>query len=329
MAPTAPPDSVTAFAPASVSNLACGFDVLGAALEHPGDRVTAVRSDTAGARVLAVAWPEEVTDPPALPLEPDRNTASVAAAALLRAAGVAADVGVALTIRKGLPLAGGLGGSAASAVAAVVAVDALLGLGASREDLLESALAGEEVAAGARHGDNVAPCLLGGFVLVRSVEAGAPPDVVTLEAPDDLRFVVAHPHVRVATREARDVLPRAVPLADAVRQWANVGALVAALARGDWELLGRSLEDRVAEPVRGPRTPGYDVLKRAALDAGAVGANLSGSGPTVFALCRGDGDAGRVLAALEAALAGELATRGIGGTAWVSPVAAGARVEGG
>lgn len=308
--------TVTAYAPASISNLACGFDVLGLALEAPGDRVTARRVAGPGVRVGTIEG-----DGGALPREPQKNTATVAARALLETVGEEG-VGLELSLVKGLPLSSGLGGSAASAVAAVVAVDRLLGLGLPRPALLEAALRGEAIASGARHADNVAPCLLGGFVLVRSVE---PVDVVPLPAPEELAFALLHPQVEVATRAARGLLPEALPLPTAVAQWANLGAFVAALHQGDWELLGRSMVDRVAEPARRHLVPGYDEVTEAAKGAGAVGANLSGSGPTIYALCRGRQMAEAVARAMAEAFG--LAT-GLRCRSWASGVSAeGARVE--
>lgn len=308
--------TVTAYAPASISNLACGFDVLGLALESPGDRVTARRVDGSGVRVGTIEG-----DGGALPRGPQKNTATVAARALLETVGEA-EVGLELSLAKGLPLSSGLGGSAASAVAAVVAVDRLLGLGLPRPALLEAALRGEAIASGARHADNVAPCLLGGFVLVRSVE---PVDVVSLSFPEELAFALIHPQVEVATRAARGLLPDTLPLSTAVAQWANLGAFVAALHQGDWELLGRSMVDLVAEPARRHLVPGYDAVVRAAKAVGAVGANLSGSGPTIYALCRGRETAGEAARAMAETFRRET---GLSCRGWASGVSAeGARVE--
>jgi homoserine kinase len=217
-----------------------------------------------------------------LPRDAERNTASVAAEALLQSAGV--ERGVELLLTKGMPLASGLGSSAASGVAAVVAVDALLELELPQDKLLAAALEGEKVACGAAHADNAAPSLYGGFILIRSDRR---PEVISLPVPEELTVTVLHPHLEVATREARSILPQEIPLRDAVTQWSNLGSLVAALFRSDWDLLARSLLDVVAEPVRAPLVPGFGAVKAAALEAGALGASLSGSGPSIFALCRG------------------------------------------
>lgn len=283
--------SVTAFAPATVSNVACGFDVLGFALDEPGDEVTAALAP-GGVSIAAIEG-----DGGRLPREAGRNTAGVAVLALLTKLGEPR--GVSLTIRKGLPLSSGLGGSAASAVAAVVAVNALLGAGASQETLIQCALEGERLGAGSSHADNIAPAVCGGFVLVRRA---SPPDIVTLPVPSGLTAVVVHPDLEIETAKARALLGDTVPLADAVRQWANLGAFVHALHTGDFALLSRSLEDTIAEPRRAPLVPGLSLIKRAAAEAGALGSSLSGSGPSLFALCQGDEVAQRVAAAMASAI---------------------------
>ena len=305
--------SVTAFAPATVSNVACGFDVLGFALDAPGDEVTARLTGT-GVRIDTI-----LGDGGRLPRDAAKNTAGVAALALLTTLGERR--GVALTIRKGLPLSSGLGGSAASAAAAVVAVDAVLGSRVPIETLIACALEGERMGAGSAHADNIAPSLCGGLVLVRRPN---PPDVVCLPVPAGLTAVVVHPDLEIETARARALIGDTVRLADAVQQWANLGSLVDGLHRGDFALIGRSLEDTIAEPRRASLVPGLAAIKRAALDAGALGCGLSGSGPSIFALC-----ASRE-AALPVADAMTLAVRAeIGGDVqtYVSPIASqGARV---
>jgi homoserine kinase len=269
-------ESVTAFAPATVSNVACGFDVLGFALETPGDEVTAGFGGDIGVRIDEICG-----DNGRLPRDASKNTAGIAAQSLLERLGQRR--GVTLTIRKGLPLASGLGGSAASAVAAVVAVDALIGAHTAVDRLLECAFEGERRGAGSAHADNIAPSLYGGFVLVR---CPSPPDIVRLPIPNGLTAVVVHPDLEIETSRARALLGDRVPLTDAVRQWANLGALVDALHRSDLDLLSRSLEDTIAEPRRASLVPGLAAIKQAAMAAGALGCSLSGSGPSLFALCR-------------------------------------------
>jgi homoserine kinase len=306
-------DTVTAFAPATVSNVACGFDVLGFALSAPGDEVTARFAD-GGVRI------EDITgDQGRLPRDAAKNTASVAAQALLTVLGERR--GVALTIRKGLPLSSGLGGSAASAVAAVVAVDGLLGARTPLETLMACAFEGERIGAGSAHGDNIGPAVYGGFVLVRVLN---PPDVIRLPVPSGLTAVVVHPDLEIETAKARALLGTTVLLEDAIRQWANLGTLVDALHRSDFAQLSRSLEDTIAEPRRASLVPGFAAIKQAALDSGALGCSLSGSGPSLFALCRDATAAQAVASAMTAAViqhtGGEPQT-------YVSPIAPhGARV---
>jgi homoserine kinase len=306
-------DSVTAFAPATVSNVACGFDVLGFALGAPGDEVTARFAD-GGVRI------DDITgDRGRLPRDAARNTAGIAAQALLTVLGERR--GIALTIRKGLPLSSGLGGSAASAVAAVVAVNGLLGAHTTLETVMACAFEGERIGAGSAHGDNIAPAVYGGFVLVRVPN---PPDVIRLPVPSGLTAVVVHPDLEIETATARALLGTTVPLADAIRQWANLGALVDALHRSDFAQLSRSLEDTIAEPRRAALVPGFAAIKQAAVDSGALGCSLSGSGPSLFALCRDAVDAQAVASAMTAAV-----IEHIGGEphTYVSPIAAhGARV---
>lgn len=266
---------IAAFAPATVSNVACGFDVLGFALDSPGDVVVAEASTAAGVEIADVEG-----DHGRLSRDPAHNTAGAAAVALLERLGAAR--GIRLAVHKGIPLASGVGSSGASAVAAVVAVNELLGRPAPLEVLLECAMKGEIAGCGAAHPDNVAPALYGGFVLTR---ATTPPDVIRLPVPEGLSCAVLHPHLEVETGAARALLGDSVPLSAAVKQWGNVGALVAGLFQNDLPLIGRTLEDHVAEPKRAHLVPGFDAVKQAAYAAGALGCSLSGSGPSVFALC--------------------------------------------
>jgi homoserine kinase len=305
---------IAVFAPATVSNVACGFDVLGFALDEPGDLVVASPWDQPGVTI------EEISgDQGRLPLEPTRNTAGAAALALLDR--LQTTRGVRLSIRKGLPLESGIGSSGASAVAAVVAVNELLGRPVGTDVLLACAMAGEQAGCGAKHPDNVAPALFGGFVLARSID---PPDVVRLPVPDGLACVLLHPHFAVHTGSARALLGDTVPLQAAVRQWANLGAFVAALHTGDLGLLARSLDDHVAEPKRAGLVPGFYAVKQAAVSAGALGCSLSGSGPSMFALTPSIEVAGTVGDAMQRTFA---AHSDAGSDVYVSPVGrAGARV---
>lgn len=305
---------IAAYAPGSVSNVACGFDVLGFALDEPGDIVIAAQKDGPGVTIAGIEG-----DGGRLPTDPARNTAGAAVQALLGR--LETTRGVSLTIHKGLPLASGIGSSGASAVAAVVAVNELLGRPATLELLLACAMAGEQAGCGASHPDNVAPSLYGGFILARSAN---PPDIVRLPVPDGLACAVLHPHVEVQTGAARALLGDQVNLRDAVRQWGNLGALVAALFNGDQALLSRSLEDVIAEPKRASLVPGFHAVKAAALAAGALGCSLSGSGPSVFALASSLEVARHAGEAMQRAFNAE---SGVGADLWVSLVGRqGARV---
>jgi homoserine kinase len=274
--------SVRAFAPGTVANLGPGLDILGLAVTGAGDTVTAERTAGRELRIRSSGHPD-------IPIEPERNTAGIAAARV-RDRAAAGSTGISLEIEKGLPLSGGQGGSAASAVAAAVAVNELLGSPLRREELLEPCLEAEAAVAG-RHADNVAAALFGGVVLIRSLE---PLDVVRLTFPGELLVVLAEPRQSLRTEEARSRLPRSVELSVALAQAARVGALVAALATRDWDLLRRSIEDGVAEPARAPLLPGFVEAKAAALQAGALGCSISGSGPSSFAFAVGDEPAQRI-----------------------------------
>jgi homoserine kinase len=292
---TGDPQSVTAFAPGGVGNIGPGLDILGLALAGRGDTVQAEWSDEPGIHIIDSGHRD-------LPRDATRHTAGLAAAAVIQRAGDkrCRERGIALMVKKQLPLSGGQGGSAASAVAGAVAVNALLGSPLERLDLLSAALDAEERVSG-RHADNIAPALLGGIVLIRSLD---PLDVVELPVPEELWVVVACPDQQMRTADARSVLPDQISRAAAVHQAAQVGAMVAALASSDFALLGRSIDDRIAEPVRMPLLPGFREAKQAALDAGALGSSISGSGPTAFALVQGQEAGERVARAMAAAYGG-------------------------
>ena len=267
--------SVSVFAPATVANVASGFDVLGFAIEEPGDLVLVRRVPGELVRLVAVEG-----DGGRLPREPERNTATVAISGLLEKLG--RPFGVEVELHKRMPLASGLGSSAASAVAGVVAANILAGEPLDRRELLPFVMEAERVACGSAHADNVAPALLGGFVLIRSYD---PLDVVRLPVPPSLCAAIVHPHIEVKTEDARKILKRDIRLSRAVEQWGNLAGLVASLYEGDLALLSRCLKDVVAEPVRSLLIPGFPSVKQAALEAGALGCSISGSGPSLFALC--------------------------------------------
>ena len=307
--------SVTAYAPATVGNVICGFDVFGLALEAPGDRVTVRRrAGEPGLRIARIGG-----DGGRIPTDPALNSASVAVASVLRQAD--RRDGLVIEIDKGLPLSGGMGGSAASAAAAAVAANHLLETALTPEELLRAAVAGERAAAGGAHLDNVAPALTGGLLLVRPSGRRT---VVPLPVPEELTVALLHPWVELRTAEGRSAMGDAVPLADAVAQWGNTAALVHALHTADWELLADALQDRVAEPHRRGFIPAFESVRRAALAEGAVGCGISGAGPSIVAFCRGEEAAGRVG---EAMLSAFRAKAGPEATLYRSPVArSGARI---
>ncbi len=283
-------DERKVFAPATVANLGPGFDVLGLALERPGDTVVVRRADKPGVRIAKIEG-----DGGVLPLEATKNTASIAAAEVLRR--TETEAGVELDVIKGMPLGSGLGSSAASAAAAAVGVNALLGDPLEPLELVACCVEAETAVSG-RHADNVAPSVLGGLVLVRTVD---PLDVRRLPVPDDLFVVVATPVFELSTRRAREVLPGTVPIGTLVKNSANLAALIHALHSNDLELLGRALVDEVVTPARSPLIPGCDRVLEAARKAGALASSISGAGPSVFAMCASNERTETVAAAMIAA----------------------------
>ncbi|MBX2965526.1 MAG: homoserine kinase [Cyclobacteriaceae bacterium] len=267
---------VKAFAPASVANVACGFDVFGFALEQPGDVVEILLNDTGEITI------KEITgDQGLLPRHVDENTCSVAMRQFLKSLNLS--TGVEISLHKQLPLGSGMGSSAASAVAALVAINHAVQNPLTRKQLLPFAVEAERIACGTAHADNVAPSLLGGFVLIRDK---ATLDIISIPVPEELHAVVVHPHIEIRTSDARQAMKKMISIDDAIKQWGNAAALIAGMMKSDYELIGRSLEDVVAEPVRSIFIPGYQQVKQAALQAGALGCSISGSGPSLFALCK-------------------------------------------
>jgi homoserine kinase len=280
------------FAPATIANIGPGFDVLGLALSSPGDTLDAELSSGRGVEIVEVTG-----DGGRLSRDPTKNVAGRAAADVLRRAG--SSRGLRLWLHKQMPLASGLGSSGASSAAGAVAANEILGRPLSPRDVVLSAMEGECAASGTPHADNVAPSVMGGFVLVRSYE---PFEVVPLPVPDGLRVAVVHPHCHVSTAEARRLVNEHTYGLDViVPNIGSVAALIAALYRGDLPLLGRSIDDRIIEPLRATLIPGFTAVKTAALDAGALGCSIAGSGPSVFAFADEDGAAQRIGAAMQAA----------------------------
>lgn len=267
-------DQVQVFAPATAANLVCGFDILGLALEQPGDEVMMKRSDKPGVRLLKITG-----DDGRLPLDPSKNTVSACVQMLLKHLG-REDIGVEIELHKQMPIGSGLGSSAASTVAGLYAVNLLLGEPLSKRELLPFAIKGEELACGHGHADNVAPSLFGGITLIKSYE---PLDVISLPIPKDLYCSVVFPHVDVPTRAARQMIRSKVDLKDAVIQWGNIAGLVSGIFMNDHALIGRSMKDVLIEPTRAILIPEFYEMREQAMASGALGFGISGSGPSVFA----------------------------------------------
>jgi homoserine kinase len=266
---------ITIHAPATVANLVCGFDVLGLCLEEPYDIMNVRLLDK---RQVII----RTTDNFPLPSDPSQNTAGAPLLEML--AVLKEDVGFEVVITKQIKPGSGIGSSAASAAGAVVAANELLGNKFSKEELVRFAMFGEKVASGVKHADNIAPCIYGGVTLIRSI---FPLDVIPIESPD-LYVSVLHPQIEVRTSDAREILRKEVLLKDAIRQWGNIGGLVAGLMKNDYDLIGRSLEDVIIEPVRSILIPGFDLIKSECREAGAIGGGISGSGPSIFMLSRNE-----------------------------------------
>ncbi|MDA9233165.1 homoserine kinase [Flavobacteriaceae bacterium] len=267
--------SIRVFCPGTIANVSCGFDVLGLSLAGVGEYMTVTQTPTKGITISEITGQD-------LPLETAKNVAGVAGLALLEALG--SEAGFDIKIEKKIKAGSGIGSSAASSAGAVWAINHLLGNPYTTIELIPFAMEGERLASGVAHADNVAPALLGGFTLVRSTD---PLDVVSLPSPRELYATVIHPQIEIKTADSRRILKSSLSLKDAITQWGNVGGLVAGLYREDYELIGRSLQDVVIEPVRSILIPGFDEIKAAALNAGALGCGISGSGPSVFALSKG------------------------------------------
>jgi homoserine kinase len=304
----------TAFAPASVGNVAIGFDIMGFSVDALGDRVTVSVRDSPGVEILATRGVSGE-----LPREPRDNTAGRALLALLEA--LRPGFGFSIEIDKGIPLGSGLGGSAASAVGAVVAANALLPQPAGPLELLKFALAGEAVASGGRHADNIAASLFGGLVLTVGIDH---PRVKQIPVPAGIRAVIVHPHMFLATARARAILRRSVELSDFVWQTANLAGFISGCYTSDLDMIRASLEDVVIEPQRAALIPGFHDVRRGAMEAGALGCSISGAGPTMFALST-DATAAAVLAAMRR----EFARQSLATDEWVVEMRpTGARVIG-
>lgn len=283
-------NEVSVFAPASVGNAIVGFDMMGLAIYHPGDEIIARRSDHVGLRITSITGDEG-----RLPWAPEKNTAGLAALSLLKHLGETG-IGIELEIHKRMPFGSGLGSSAASAVGGAYAVNLLLNSPLSKQQLLPFAMEGEQLASGSFHADNVAPSLLGGIILIRS---NADLDVHSLPVPDELHVAVVYPHVEILTKTARGILKPEAPLKLYIEQSGNLGGFITGLFRSDYELIGRSLRDVIIEPQRAQLIPHFYQVQDAAFIAGALGCSISGAGPSIVAMCRGESGAEMVAAAMQ------------------------------
>lgn len=279
-------NEIKIFCPATIANISCGFDVLGMCLETVGDEMIIRKIDVKGIKITKIVGED-------LPLETSKNVAGVAALALLDA--IDYKFGFEIEIYKNIKPGSGIGSSAASAAGAVFGINELLGKPFTRKELVEFAMKGEAIASGSEHADNVAPAILGGITLVRS---SAPLDIIKIESPSELFATVIHPQIELKTSEMRAVLQPMIPLKSAILQWGNLGGLIAGFYTSDYELIGRSLHDEIVEPLRGPFIPKFDVIKKTALENGALGSGISGSGPSIFALSKGIETANRIAKAL-------------------------------
>ena len=301
------PSSVRVFAPASVANVAVGYDILGFALNRPGDEVVAYFKDSPGLEITAITGVSRQ-----LPYDVELNTAGYAAKTLLAHLGESGR-GIAMEIHKKMPFGSGLGSSAASAVGGVMAINELLGRPLSKRELLPFAVLGEQIADGAYHADNVAPSLLGGIVLVRSNQDL---DVCSLRIPEGLYATVVYPEVEVLTREARGILKKEVALDLVIRQNGNLAGFILGLYHSDLGLIRRSMEDVIIEPQRACLIPGFYAVKEAALKAGALGCSISGAGPSIFALSDDAGCAEEIGGAMQSVFD----KKGIKNHLFVSPI---------
>jgi homoserine kinase len=277
------------FCPATIANLNCGFDVMGLCLETIGDEMIIRKSFEKGIRIIKIEGAN-------LPYETEKNVAGVAGLALLNALTTNLDFGFEIEIYKKIKTGSGIGSSSASAAGAVFGINELLGKPFTKQQLVNFAMKGEVVASGSEHADNVAPCLLGGFTLVCGYN---PLNVIRIDSPDELFAVVLHPHIEVKTSDSRAVLQPMIPLKSAITQWGNLGGLIAGLYTKDYNLIGQSLQDVIIEPMRKQLIPDFDTVKESALQNGALGSGISGAGPSIFALCRGNQNAEKVALAMK------------------------------
>jgi homoserine kinase len=279
-------NEIKIFCPATIANLNCGFDVLGLCLEGIGDEMIIRKLPEKGIKITKITGAD-------LPLATEKNVAGVAALAIIQDLDL--EFGFEIEIHKKIKAGSGIGSSSASAAGAVFGINELLGKPFTKHELVDFAMKGEAVASGSEHADNVAPCLLGGFTLVRGYN---PLDVIRIDAPSELYAVVLHPHIEVKTSDSRAVLQPMIPMKDAITQWGNLGGFIAGLYTNDYNLISRSLNDVIVEPARKHLIPNFEVVKNTALQNGALGSGISGAGPSIFALCKGQEIAEKVAFAM-------------------------------
>ena len=284
-------EEIKIFSPATVANVACGFDVLGFCLDNKGDEMIIRKTSTKGIKITHI----EGFD---LPYEANKNVAGVSALAMYEHANP--DCGFEIEIYKHIKPGSGIGSSAASAVGSVFGMNELLGKPYNKTQLTYFAMKGEALASKSEHADNLAPAIFGGFTLVKST---FPLEILEIPTPSELYATLIHPQIEIKTSEAREILPKEVPLKDAISQWANVGSLIHALHTSDYDLIHRSLQDIIVEPFRKQLIPHFDAVKIAALEAGALGCAISGSGPSIFALSKGKETAENVENAMQSVYA--------------------------
>lgn len=280
-------NEIKVFCPATIANISCGFDVLGVALDNVGDEMVVKKTSKKGITITKIEGQN-------LPLQTHKNVAGVAGLALLSASDY--EGGFEIEIYKKIKAGSGIGSSAASSTGAVCAMNKLLGEPFSNLELVQFAMKGEELASGVQHADNVAPAIYGGFTLVRSY---SPLDIIKINTPKKLYATVIHPQIEIKTSDSRKILKTTISLADGIKQWGNVGGLIAGLYTEDYDLISRSLEDHIIEPIRSILIPAFDNVKSASLNAGALGCGISGSGPSIYALSKGKETAEKVAEAMQ------------------------------
>lgn len=280
-------EEIKIFCPATIANVSCGFDVLGLALDSVGDEMTVRKIPENSIRITKILGQD-------LPLETEKNVSGVAGLALLAKSDY--EGGFEIEIDKRIKPGSGIGSSAASSAGAVWAMNELLGKPFSKLELVQFAMQGEKLASDVAHADNVAPAIYGGFTLVRSYE---PLDIIPIPTPSELFATVIHPQIEIKTSDSRKILRTTISLAQGIQQWGNLGGLIAGLYQSDYDLIGRSLHDYIVEPIRSILIPAFDKIKANAIEAGALGCGISGSGPSIFALSKGESNAKKVAASMQ------------------------------